>query len=146
MTSGTQALERGLAVLEAIAGSGRDGIRLTAVAELCGLEQPTAHRLVAALERSGYLARVGDSKKLRLGLKLFQLGSIGAETGGLAEAARPVLIRLAAATGDCMFLMARSALDAVCLDRQDAGYTIRSLTGRVGGATPLGLARASHRS
>lgn len=141
--SGAQALERGLALLEAVAASGRQGARLTELAERCGLEQPTAHRLASALERGGYIARVGDSKKLRLGLKLFQLGSAGADSDGLAETARPALIRLVAATGDCLFLMARSALDAVCLDRQDGSYTIRSLTGGVGGATPLGLGTGS---
>lgn len=141
--TGAQALERGLAVLETIAAAGRDGLRLVDLAERCGLEQPTAHRIVAALERGGYLGRVGDSKKLRLGLKLFQLGAAGADADGLAAVARPALIRLVAATGDCMFLMARSALDAVCLDRQDSSYTIRSLTGGVGGATPLGLGTGS---
>lgn len=141
--SGAQALERGLAVLEAVAAAPPEGMRLTEVAEACGLEQPTAHRLVAALERGGYLARVGDTKRLRLGLKLFQLGANGADAGGLAAAARPALVRLAAASGDCIFLMARSGFDAVCLDRQDANYTIRSLTGHVGGATPLGLGPGS---
>ena len=141
--SGAQALERGLAVLEAVAGAPPGGMRLMEIATSCGLEQPTAHRIVAALERGGYLARVGDSKRLCLGLKLFQLGSIGGDAGGLAAAARPALVRLAAATGDCMFLMARSGLDAVCLDRQDANYTIRSITGHVGGATPLGLGPGS---
>ena len=141
--SGAQALERGLAVLEAIANAPPAGLRLTEIAESCGLEQPTAHRLVAALERGGYLARVSDSRRLCLGLKLYQLGSIGRDAGGLAAAARPALVRLTAASGDCMFLMARSGLDAVCLDRQDANYTIRSLTGHVGGVTPLGLGPGS---
>jgi DNA-binding IclR family transcriptional regulator len=141
--SGAQALERGLAVLEAVAIAPPEGMRLTEIAERCGLEQPTAHRLVAALERAGYLTRVGDTKRLRLGLKLFQLGSISSDAGGLASVTRPALVRLAAASGDCMFLMVRSGFDAVCLDRQDANYTIRSLTGQVGGATPLGLGPGS---
>ncbi|MCS0505179.1 IclR family transcriptional regulator [Ancylobacter mangrovi] len=141
--NGSQALERGLGILEAVAEAPPEGLRLTEIAAMCELEQPTAHRLVAALERAGYLARVGDSRRLRLGLRLFQLGSIGGEAGGLADVARPALIRLAAATGDCMFLMVRSGLDAVCLDRQDATYTIHSLTGHVGGATPLGLGTGS---
>lgn len=141
--TGAQALERGLAVLEAVAAAPPEGMRLTEIAECCGLEQPTAHRLVAALERGGYLTRVGDTKRLRLGLKLFQLGSMSGDAGGLAAIARPALVRLAAASGDCMFLMVRSGFDAVCLDRQDANYTIRSLTGHVGGATPLGLGPGS---
>lgn len=141
--TGAQALERGLAVLEIVAAAPAEGLRLAEIAERCALEQPTAHRIAAALERGGYLARVGDSKRLRLGLKLFHLAAASGDAGGLAAAARPALIRLVATTGDCMFLMARSGLDAICLDRQDANYTIRSLTGHVGGATPLGLGTGS---
>jgi DNA-binding IclR family transcriptional regulator len=141
--SGSQALERGLALLEAIAAAPAEGLRLSDVAEQCQLEQPTAHRLVAALERAGYVGRVADGRRLCLGLKLFQLASASEDGGGLAMVARPVLVRLAAQSGDCMFLMARSGLDAVCLDRQDGDYTIRSLTGHVGGATPLGLGTGS---
>ncbi|MFC7397930.1 IclR family transcriptional regulator [Chelatococcus sp. GCM10030263] len=140
---GTQALERGLAVLEAIAEAPANGVRLSDVAERCGLEPPTAHRLVAALERYGFVGRVGDSKRLGLGPKLFQLASLSEDQGGLVAAARPGLVRLASYSGDCMFLMARSGFDAVCLDRQDGEYTIRSLTGHIGGATPLGLGPGS---
>lgn len=73
----------------------------------------------------------------------FRLSPLRGDAGGLAAAARPALVRLVATTGDCMFLMARTGLDAICLDRQDANYTIRSLTGHVGGATPLGLGTGS---
>lgn len=141
--SGTQALERGLSLLEAIAAAPSEGVRLSELAEQCQLEQPTAHRLVAALERAGYVGRVADGRRLCLGLKLFQLASTSRVSGGLATAARPVLVRLAALSGDCMFLMARSGFDAVCLDRQDSNYTIRSLTGQIGGMTPLGLGPGS---
>ncbi|HEY9212341.1 MAG TPA: IclR family transcriptional regulator [Ancylobacter sp.] len=141
--SGAQALERGLALLEVIAQASPQGLRLSEAAERCNLEPPTAHRLVTALERAGFVRRVGDTKRLRLGLKLFQLASAGDDGDGLLEAARPSLLRLVAQSGDCIFLMARSGLDAVCLDRQDGDYTIRSLTGHVGGATPLGLGTGS---
>jgi len=140
---GAQALERGLVLLEAIAGAPAEGVRLADLAERCGLEPPTAHRLVAALERYGFVGRVGDSRRLGLGPKLFQLASLSEDQGGLVVAARAGLLRLASYSGDCMFLMARSGFDAVCLDRQDGEYTIRSLTGHIGGATPLGLGPGS---
>ena len=140
--TGTQALERAMRLMDAIAATPH-GARLAELAAACGLEQPTAHRIVMALERSGFVGRVGDTRRLCLGPKLFQLASAGAEGAGLVEAARPALVRLAAATGDCVFLMVRSGLDAICLDRQDGGYTIHSLTGHVGGATPLGLGTGS---
>ncbi|HVY17799.1 MAG TPA: IclR family transcriptional regulator [Rhodopila sp.] len=142
-TSGTQALERAIALLEAIANAPEDGVKLADVAEACAIEQPTAHRIATRLESSGLVARVGDSKRFCLGPRLFQLAMASAEGGGLLGKARPSLLRLAVMSGDCVFLMVRSGLDAVCLDRQDGDYTIRSLTGRIGGATPLGLGTGS---
>lgn len=112
--------------------------RLTELAARCGLAVGTAHRLLAGLARHGLVSHVADSKRYRLGLQLFALAARAGEDGGLVASARPSVLRLAAATGDCVFLMARSGFDAVCVDRQDGDYTIRTLTGGIGGSTPLG--------
>jgi DNA-binding IclR family transcriptional regulator len=39
--------------------------------------------------------------------------------------------------------MARNGFNTVCVDRQDGGYRIDSLTGQVGGQIPLGVGPAS---
>jgi len=39
--------------------------------------------------------------------------------------------------------MQRSGFDAICVERQDGDYTIKTLTGGIGGATPLGLGTGS---
>jgi DNA-binding IclR family transcriptional regulator len=52
-------------------------------------------------------------------------------------------MRIAAETGDTVFLMARKGFNTVCVDRQDGGYRIDSLTGQVGGQIPLGVGPAS---
>jgi hypothetical protein len=53
-------------------------------------------------------------------------------------------MRLAAQTGDTVFLMARSGFQAVCVDRQEGSYMIYSLTGHVGSQILLGVGPASH--
>jgi DNA-binding IclR family transcriptional regulator len=49
------------------------------------------------------------------------------------------LLRLCASLGDTIFLLVRSGFDAVCLDRAEGPFPIRSFTGDVGGCVPLGL-------
>jgi len=92
-----------------------------------GLTGPTSHRIIAALERHGLIEREQATKRYRLGLSLFALGARAADGTGLRTVCRPALLRLAAESGDTVFLMARSGFDAVCVDRQEGAYIIDSL-------------------
>jgi DNA-binding IclR family transcriptional regulator len=51
-------------------------------------------------------------------------------------------LRIAAETGDTIFLMARSGSNAVTVDRQEGTYMIASLTNNIGGQIPLGVGPA----
>jgi len=52
-------------------------------------------------------------------------------------------VPVAGATGESIFLMARSGLDAVCVDHQAGNYLLESLTRHVGGVVPLGIGSAA---
>lgn len=69
----TQALSRGLAVLEAIAATDA-GATLTTLAAQLELPAPTAHRLLATLEASGYV-QAGPNGEWRIGVRAFRVGS-----------------------------------------------------------------------
>ncbi|MDJ0391046.1 IclR family transcriptional regulator [Roseomonas sp. E05] len=140
--TGTQAFDRAIDLLFAIAEAS-DGLRITDIAATSGLSVATAHRLVQGLARRGLVDQLPENKRFVLGLRFLSLAARHREPGGLVVAARPSVLRTVAATGDCVFLMAPSGFDAVCVDRQDGGYTIRSLTGGIGGVTPLGLGPGS---
>jgi DNA-binding IclR family transcriptional regulator len=45
--------------------------------------------------------------------------------------------------GDTIFLLVRSGFDAVCLDRNEGPFPIRSFTGDIGGRVALGVGQAS---
>lgn len=89
-------LGRVLALLDAVAAAGVIGRRDLAAAT--GLPQPTVNRVVVALLADRLLAE--DPAGLRLGLRLFELGTLAGQSGvGLLDAAGPYLVDLHGAFG-----------------------------------------------
>lgn len=143
LASGTQLLDRAVTILKYLGEAGEQGAKAVAIAEAARLKPSTAHRIIGALERHGLIERERSTKRYRLSLSLFSLGAAAADGTGLRRLCRPALLRLAAATGDTVFLMARSGFHTICVDRQEGGDTLYSLTGHVGGQIPLGVGPAS---
>ena len=141
--TGTQLLDRAVAILNHLAEHGQNGVSATKLAELLGLNASTAHRIIMGLERHGLIEKDNSTKLYRLSLAFFALGASSADDTGYRRLCRPIIMELAASTGDTVFLMARSGFDAICVDRQEGDYIIDSLTGRVGGQIPLGVGPAS---
>lgn len=143
-STGTQLLDRSLSILNYLGEVGELGAKPAEVARDLSITQSTAHRILSALMRHGFVERSEVTKRYRLGLALFMLGTRAADTVGMREYCRPSLLRLAAETGDVVFLMARSGFQIVCVDRQVAGdYSVFSLTKYIGGSLPLGVGCAS---
>lgn len=141
--TGTQLLDRAVAVLKFLGEAGQGGATMAMIGEALGLKQPTAHRIITALERHGLVDRERETRRYRLGLALFAMGATAADGTGLRVLARPALMRLSAASGDSVFLMARAGFNTVCVDRQQGSYMIESLTGHIGGQIPMGVGPAS---
>ncbi len=141
--TGTQLLDRAVAILNHLSERGQEGASATKLAELLGLNASTAHRIIMGLERHGLIEKEETTKLYRLSLAFFALGAKSADDTGYRRLCRPIIVDLAAETGDTVFLMAKSGFDVVCVDRQEGNYIIDSLTGRVGGQIPLGVGPAS---
>ncbi|MGA8136625.1 MAG: IclR family transcriptional regulator, partial [Pseudomonas gingeri] len=117
--------------------------RVTQLAERVGLSQPTTHRLLRSLVDEGMVEQDGRSKRYRLSLDFFALAARAGQTGNLRELVRPALLRLSASLGDSLFLLARSGFDAICLDRSEGPFPIRTFTGDIGGRVALGVGQGS---
>lgn len=135
-------LHRAFAILRALAQVPEGG-RVTQIARAAGLKQTTAHRLLRTLVGEGMVEQDEQSKLYRLGVELFTLAAAAGNTMDLRSVCRPALLRLCASLGDTIFLLVRSGFDAVCLDRAEGPFPIRSFTGDVGGRVPLGLGQGS---
>ena len=84
-----------------------------------------------------------SSKLYRLGIDFFSLAAAAGHAGNLRSVCKPAMLRLCASLGDSIFLLVRSGFDAVCLDRCEGPFPIRSFTGDVGGRVALGVGQGA---
>lgn len=137
-----QTVGRTSIVLGALADCAGEGARLARVAEATDLGKTTVLRLLKALIEVGYVEYDERAKLYRLGYNLYLLGQ-SARRFHIIELARAGLDRLAAETGDTVFLSVRDGNMAHCVDRRTGSYPIRTLTLSVGDRRPLGVGAGS---
>lgn len=137
------ATHRIFSILRALGQHQSEGVRVTHLAKTLGLTQASCHRLLQSLMQEGVVEQDGASKLYRLSLDLFCLAAQAAAGNDLRTLARPALLRLNASLSDTVLLMVRSGFDAVCLDRVEGQYPIRTFTGDVGGRVALGVGQGS---
>lgn len=114
------------------------GGRLSDLARDAGFGKTTTHRLLSALCETGLAVQDAEDRRYHLGYELIRLGR-AALRYDVAELARPALMRLARETGDTVFLSVREGMEAVCLDRAEGAFPIKTLTLNVGDRRPLGV-------
>jgi DNA-binding IclR family transcriptional regulator len=141
--TGTQSIERALLLLREIAAHNRGGSRLLDLATRTGLQRPTVHRMLKCLASENMVQQDADSHRYYLGSMVFELGLTATPRFNLREICHPALARIAEATGDTVFLTQRSGLDAVCLDRREGAFPIKTFTLEVGMRRPLGVGTGS---
>ncbi|MBP0495215.1 IclR family transcriptional regulator [Pararoseomonas indoligenes] len=131
---GVAALERGLAVLEALGAS--DGPQpLAELARRTGLYKSTLLRLLASLERRGYTVRQADGR-YRLGPTLPRLGAAYARGLDLRAALDPVLAALAAETRETAGFFVREGEGRLLLARVEGQQAVRDWI-TIGSLLPL---------
>ena len=106
------------------------------LARQLGLTKTQVYRLLRTLERHDLVVQGPGERRYRLGPGVLALGEAARERLSLVRAARPVMDRLAAATGESVHLVERHFLTAVVVDVRESVQPIR-LTARVGGRYPL---------
>lgn len=137
--SASSSVQRAFAVIRALAESQSKGGRVTHLAKATGLTAATTHRLLKTLAAEHIVEQDAQSKLYRLSIDFFSLAARAGDAMDLRSLCRPSLLRLGASLGDTIFLLVRSGFDAVCLDRTEGPFPIRSFTGDVGGRVALGV-------
>lgn len=125
--TGTQTLERGLHVIEAVSQGHRDLDRLV---RATGLSRSTVHRLGQALVRWRYL-RFTPQSGYALGPKLLELGFQYHQGLHLPSVSRPHLERLAEQTGDTVHLGVLEGAEIIYLDKVSGVRGVET-TSRIG--------------
>lgn len=135
---GTQSIDRAVQLLELVAAHNSAGLTLAQAARESGLKTPTAHRILSSLCEHGLLTQHGAQKQYFLGRLVYELGLAANTHFDLRRLCHPVLVRLARATEDTVFLTTRSDRDSVVIERKEGSYPIKVLTQMVGERRPLG--------
>jgi DNA-binding IclR family transcriptional regulator len=136
---GTQSIDRTLGVLKQVVAHGVHGLTVADLVALSGLERPTVHRIVQALERQGLLSRPAGSKRYVLGDYCRQMAAAFADRADLRSVCEPVLRGASEETGNSAFLIGRVGFESICLARVLGSYPVQVLTVNVGVRNPLGV-------
>ncbi|KHL09988.1 UNVERIFIED_CONTAM: IclR family transcriptional regulator [Mumia flava] len=101
-----------------------------------GLPLSTTSRMVAELVRHDLLARTDDGRRIRVGVRLWELGSRAAPTRGLREAALPFMEDLHTVVRHHVQLGVLEGHDVLFVERLSARNAVINVT-EVAGRLPL---------
>jgi DNA-binding IclR family transcriptional regulator len=135
---GTQAIQRATRILKEIGAGSRRGLRIVDLCERLDIERPTIHRILSSLAAEGFVVR-DDSKRYLLGAQIYRLGLVAAGRTNLRDVCESMLTRIAAATGDTVFLAIRQGDDVLVIDRRIGTTPSRAMPLDVGMPRPLGV-------
>jgi len=129
------ALEKGLDILELLAGR-FEPLSQAAIAQALGRTPSEIFRMVAVMERRGYVTRGPGDDLYRLSPRLFELSNQHPPSRRLIDAAIPIMHRLAADLFQSCHLAVRFAESALVIAQVDPPGFI-GLSVRVGARAPL---------
>ena len=132
--AGIQSIERAFAILEEVARH-RDGIGLAELAKRVGLHSSTTFHLVRTMLQLGYVSQPKDSKRYRVGRRLFTLAAAALDEVELVRVATPILEQLTLETGESGHFAIRSG-DEVVVVAKTAGGGMFQLVDRSGAVRP----------
>ncbi len=130
-------------VLTALAAGGETGLRVADVTEAVDLNRSAVNRILTGLAAHDLAERVEETGRYRLGSKLIGWVCDAGDHHRVSSLAAPAIARLALWTEDTVYLTVRFGEQAVCVDRVEGSYPIRTLTLNVGDRRPLGFGAGS---
>jgi DNA-binding IclR family transcriptional regulator len=111
----------------------------TTIAIASKLPQATLHRLLSSMLHEGLVHLDRMSRRYCLGHLLHELGLVALPQVRFAEYAQQALHRLAALTGDTVYLSERVGNEAVATACEEGSFPFKTLTLHVGMRRPLGV-------
>lgn len=120
---GTQAVERAIAIMHCFREDPKP-LGISEIARAVGLNISTAHRLMRALVAAGFMEQDATTERYRLGIEIAVLGQRALEQAGY-HLAKPVLARLADATGESVSLGVRRNQEVVVVERVSSPQPLR---------------------
>ncbi|WP_370331506.1 IclR family transcriptional regulator [Mycolicibacterium hippocampi] len=121
-------IDRADLILKAFTGPGQ--LTLAQIARRTGVPRSSVHRMLERLVHLGWLSRSGH--QYRLGLRLFELGTLAVQQDQLHAAALPHLRELRRLTGHTVHLAVLDGQDVIYLEKLDGAFGVEVDTRRGG--------------
>lgn len=121
---GIRAVERAIAILKAFSPVAPE-LGVTDLARKLGFHKSTVHRLLATLERDGFVLQDAVTGRYRLGLPLLELGSLVITNMELRQVARPFLEEAHRACGETIHLGILDEGEVVYIDKIESTRRVR---------------------
>jgi len=131
---GVQSIARAFAIAEEIARN-REGIGLAELSKRVGLHNSTTFHLVKTMVQLGYVSQLADSRKYRIGRRMFTLAAGALDEIELVNVATPVLEKLTSNTGEYSHFAIRSG-EQIVVVAKTAGTGIFQMVDRTGAIRP----------
>jgi len=139
--SPVRSVSRAVAILDQFSLE-RPELTFTEISSGIGLTKSTTHRLLGALRHEEMIEYDRASRRYRLGLRVFRLGSVVSKTMELATRSDALLEELAEETGETAFVVVPDGDQSLCIRRFDARSGLRVLFLEVGKRQPFNCGAA----
>ena len=119
-----QSVDNALDVLEALCEE-EDEIRVSHLSERLGMTKMSLFRYLATFENRGYVEKVKNSHRYRLGLSAYEIGQKFLWRMGLLRKAKPVIEQYARSCNEAIYLAVARGKDVLLLDMVDTTHQVR---------------------
>ena len=139
--SPVRSISRAVAILDQFSLE-RPELSFTEISSGIGLTKSTTHRLLGALRHEEMIEFDPASRRYRLGLRVFRLGSVVSKTMELATRSDSLLEALAEKIGETAYVVVPDGDEALCIRRFDSRSELRVLFLEVGKRQPFNCGAA----
>src|SRR3546814_1037909 len=122
--SGPKTLRRGLQIIEVLRAAGDEGLKITDIAALTGIQRTTVYRFLDVLVDQCYVQPPTSDRVFIFNYAHFK-GELAITYS--VERLKPVLARISAQTGDSSFLVRREHDDSLCVHRELGSYPVQEI-------------------
>jgi DNA-binding IclR family transcriptional regulator len=122
--NGPQVVDRVVDILEAFLWLGPQ-LGVSELSRALGLKKATTHRLLASLRRRDFVAQDPVTRRYRLGIKLWELGSQATSQVAWVDRAKPFLQQLTDQTGETAHLAVLDDGEVLYVDKVESTRSLR---------------------
>lgn len=124
-TEPLKSVEKALQILEAFDITHPE-LSVSELEEILSLPKVSIYRFVRVLLKRGFLMQNPETRKYRLGIKVFELGSLVLKDMELRKVAFPLIEELSRKSGETVHLGVLDGHEAVSIEGAESGYSLRT--------------------